>query len=233
MVDPASAALRAALLPDRPERVVGDDAAPVSLPAPTISQAPGETLDAAARVLATWLLFQAAMGVGLGGGHPGLRRLAWVLALNATVLSLVGIVQMFAGNGKLLWVVSPPYETRTAVGPFVRHTHFAEVLNLGLHAIDRLPADTGLPQAERHQAQAALGDRGPASSAMKAALALEPDRYLWRKELVGRLLEWGDPDEAHSQALVAAHLAPGSADAEALIRLTADAVARGRAGPLR
>lgn len=132
VVDPASAALRAALLPDRPERVVGDAAAPVSLPAPTISQAPGETLDAAARVLATWLLFQAAMGVGLGGGYPGLRRLAWVLALNATVLSLVGIVQMFAGNGKLLWVVSPPYETRTAVGPFVCHTHFAEVLNLGL-----------------------------------------------------------------------------------------------------
>jgi hypothetical protein len=62
-IAPATAALRADLLPAAPERVAGDPAPPVPLPAPTLSQHPEMRLDAATRLAAGWALFQAVLGL--------------------------------------------------------------------------------------------------------------------------------------------------------------------------
>lgn len=130
-LDPGGAELRRVYLPAAPERVLGDSAPPVPLPPATLSQAPGETADAAARLAAAWLLFQGV--VGLGGGYTALRRFAWVVAANGAALALFAVIQALTWNGRLFWTVpvnnSSPW---SAGGPFVSHTHLAEYLNLCL-----------------------------------------------------------------------------------------------------
>ncbi|MGE3820222.1 MAG: hypothetical protein AB7I30_12450, partial [Isosphaeraceae bacterium] len=66
VLDPAGFRLHAELLPEAPDRLLGDDQAPVPLPQPALSQAPGLSFEAAGRLAAVWLLFQAVMGLGKG-----------------------------------------------------------------------------------------------------------------------------------------------------------------------
>jgi len=130
-LDPVTAALRGDLLPAQPEVVHGDPAAPVAFPPHTISLEPGMTVQAAVGLAAAWVLFQAVLG--LTSGLAGLRRLGLVLAGNATLLALVGLVQALTWNGSLLWIRPLPNGSAwSSGGPFACHSHFAEYLNLGL-----------------------------------------------------------------------------------------------------
>jgi O-antigen ligase len=102
-------------------------------------------------------------------------------------------------------------------------------------AVDRLAGDEGLPLADRHrfgaQALARLGRSDAATGRMLEALALEPGHPAWRKELVGWLLAWGKPEEAHDQALIGLYLAPDDPDARRAVELSAEALARGPLTP--
>ena len=130
-LDPVTAALHGDLLPAQPEVVHGDPAAPVAFPPQTLSLEPGATVQAAVRLAAAWVLFQGVLG--LTGGFAGLRRLGLVLAGNATLLALVGLVQALTWNGNLLWIRPLPNGSAwSSGGPFACHSHFAEYLNLGL-----------------------------------------------------------------------------------------------------
>jgi len=130
-VDPVTAACHGDLLPAHPEVVHGDPAAPVAFPPHTISLEPGMTVQAAVRLAAAWVLFQAVLG--LTSGFAGLRRLGLVLTVNATLLALVGLVQALTWNGSLLWIRPLPNGNAwSSGGPFACHSHFAEYLNLGL-----------------------------------------------------------------------------------------------------
>jgi len=130
-LDPVTAALRGDLLPAQPEVVLGDPAAPVAFPPHTISLEPGMTVQAAVRLAAAWVLFQGVLG--LTSGFAGLRRLGLVLAGNATLMALVGLVQALTWNGSLLWIRPLPNGSAwSSGGPFACHSHFAEYLNLGL-----------------------------------------------------------------------------------------------------
>ena len=130
-LDPVTAALRGDLLPAQPEVVLGDPAAPVAFPPRTVSLEPGVTVQAAVRLAAAWVLFQGVLG--LTGGFAGLRRLGLVLAGNATLMALVGLVQALTWNGNLLWIRPLPNGSAwSSGGPFACHSHFAEYLNLGL-----------------------------------------------------------------------------------------------------
>ncbi|MGC1719940.1 MAG: O-antigen ligase family protein [Isosphaeraceae bacterium] len=130
-LDPVTAAFHSDLLPAQPEVVHGDPAAPVAFPPHTISLEPGVTVQAAVRLAAAWVLFQAVLG--LTSGFAGLRRLGLVLTANATLLALVGLVQALTWNGSLLWIRPLPNGSAwSSGGPFACHSHFAEYLNLGL-----------------------------------------------------------------------------------------------------
>src|SRR5208337_1097112 len=130
-LDPVTAALRGDLLPSHPEIVLGDPAAPVAFPPHTVSLEPGVTVQAAVKLAAAWVLFQGVLG--LTSGFGGLRRLGLVLAGNATLLALVGLVQALTWNGNLLWILPLPNGSAwSSGGPFACHSHFAEYLNLGL-----------------------------------------------------------------------------------------------------
>ena len=130
-LDSVTAALHGDLLPAQPEVVLGDPAAPVAFPPQTISLEPGVTVQATVRLAAAWVLFQGVLG--LTGGFAGLRRLGLVLAGNATLLALVGLVQALTWNGNLLWIRPLPNGSAwSSGGPFACHSHFAEYLNLGL-----------------------------------------------------------------------------------------------------
>ncbi|MGA2702736.1 MAG: O-antigen ligase family protein [Isosphaeraceae bacterium] len=130
-LDPVTAALHGDLLPAQPEVVHGDPAAPVTFPPQTISLEPGVTVQAAVKLAAAWVLFQAVLG--LTSGFAGLRRLGLVLAGNATLVALVGLVQALTWNGCLLWIRPLPNGSAwSSGGPFACHSHFAEYLNLGL-----------------------------------------------------------------------------------------------------
>ena len=130
-LDPVTAALRGTLLPAQPEIVLGDPAAPVAFPPQTLSLEPGVTVQAAVRLTAAWVLFQGVLG--LTSGFAGLRRLGLVLAGNATLMALVGLVQALTWNGNLLWIRPSPNDSAwSSGGPFACHNHFAEYLNLGL-----------------------------------------------------------------------------------------------------
>jgi hypothetical protein len=130
-LDPSTAALRASLQPGEPERVAGDDAPPVGLAPPTLSQAPGMTLETAGRLASTWLLFQGV--IALGRGFPALRQLGWAVAINGAVLALFSLVQSLSWNGKIYWTFPTTNPSAWSVGgPFANHSHLAEYLNVGL-----------------------------------------------------------------------------------------------------
>lgn len=127
-VAPASAALATDLVPRPSERVPGDASPTVAPPAPVVSQNPELTVDAAARLAATWALFVTVLG--LRGGLASLHRFGVAVAVNATLLSLFSVVQLLSWNGKVYWVREAP--TAGYGGPFVCHNHLAAYLNLGL-----------------------------------------------------------------------------------------------------
>jgi O-antigen ligase len=131
ILDPSAAASRATLLPGVPERVVGDPGSPVGLAPATLSQDPGATYDAAARLAAAWLLFRGVLG--LGGGYAALRRFGWAVGVNAALLALFSLIQSLTWNGKIYWLYPSPHaDAWSGGGPFVCHSHQAEYLNLGL-----------------------------------------------------------------------------------------------------
>lgn len=132
VLDPSAAALRRELLPETPERVLGDTAPPVPLPPATLSQRPGATYAAAARLAAAWLLFQGVAGLGRGGGYEAFRRFGWVVAVNAALLGLFALVQALTWNGRIYWYFPSPNASWSSGGPFISHTQLAEYLNLGL-----------------------------------------------------------------------------------------------------
>ena len=98
-------------------------------------------------------------------------------------------------------------------------------------AAARLPSDLDLPLAERlwleGRAWSELDVREPALRQMQAALTLEASRFEWRKDLIDRLIAWGNPEEAHQQALIGLQLSPTNPDARRLVDQTAEAAARG------
>jgi hypothetical protein len=124
---PATASLRASLVPMTPERVVGDPNPPVPLPPSTIGQDPEAALRMAMRLAAAWLLFQGVLG--LSPGAAPLRRFGLATMINATVMSLFSLIQMLTWNGKIYWIRPSP---AASSGPFITHSHLAAYLNLGL-----------------------------------------------------------------------------------------------------
>jgi hypothetical protein len=62
---------------------------------------------------------------------------------------------------------------------------------------------------------------------MEAALTLEPTQSAWRQEYIDWLLQWGRPDEAHTQALNAQYFSPDSQAIRAAVDRTAEVLARG------
>jgi O-antigen ligase/tetratricopeptide (TPR) repeat protein len=130
-LDPAAAAARAELAPATPVRVLGDEHGPVAPPARTLSADPEESLRAAARLTAAWVLFQAV--IALGGGPAALKRLGLALAGNAVLLALFSLIQALSWNGKIYWVrPSPILSGWNSGGPLVGHSPLAAELNLGL-----------------------------------------------------------------------------------------------------
>jgi O-antigen ligase len=130
-ISPASATLRADLLPRAPERILGDTGPVVPLPSPRLSQDPSESLRMAARLAGGWLLFQGVLG--LGSGMARARRLAVALSINAALLSVFSIAQALTWNGRIFWVRPIRFGDAWSVGgPFDHHTHLAECLNMGL-----------------------------------------------------------------------------------------------------
>jgi O-antigen ligase len=100
-------------------------------------------------------------------------------------------------------------------------------------ALKRLPGNRALSPAERLELEAQLWERlenrSRAQDRMQAALALEPRRAAWRKELVSWLIAWGQLREAHDQAVVGFHYAPERPEMRAALDLAAEAFARGTA----
>ena len=58
-----------------------------------------------------------------------LRRLLWLVAVNAAVLSLVGIIQRASGTDKVLWLVKPRIPAG-AFGPYNYQSNAAQYFNL-------------------------------------------------------------------------------------------------------
>lgn len=61
-----------------------------------------------------------------------LRRLLWVLVLNAALVAAVGIFQKLDGTNKLLWLVEPRYNKAASeqFGPYAYRSNAAQYLNL-------------------------------------------------------------------------------------------------------
>jgi hypothetical protein len=76
----------------------------------------------------------AAAGIGLPHAvfPTRLRRLLWVLCLNATLLSLEAILQRLSGTNKLLWQVQPAFNQYADLqfGPYSYRSNAAQYFNL-------------------------------------------------------------------------------------------------------
>ncbi len=61
-----------------------------------------------------------------------LRRILWVICINASVLALEAILQRLSGTGKLLWLVQPYWNTTedSQFGPYAYRSNAAQYLNL-------------------------------------------------------------------------------------------------------
>ncbi|MBX6313618.1 MAG: O-antigen ligase family protein [Isosphaeraceae bacterium] len=146
LVDPAAAAARSALIPAAPERVLGDPGVPVALPEATLSLVPEESVHAAARLVAAWVLFQGVLR--LGGGHAALRRFGVAMSVNAAALALFALLQALTWDGKIYgFRASPVDDAWRTGGPFVSHNPLAASLNLGLG----LALGIGLTAPEPHR----------------------------------------------------------------------------------
>ena len=98
-------------------------------------------------------------------------------------------------------------------------------------AVANLPADPDLPPGERiwleARARDRLGETARARGLMTAALDADPLRGDRRREFVDRLIAWGDPREAHEQALIGVQLDPADPKLRRLLALATQALAAG------
>ncbi|MHC5538018.1 O-antigen ligase family protein, partial [Singulisphaera rosea] len=94
-------------------------------------------------------------------------------------------------------------------------------------ALKLVPQDTELSANERlwltSQIQARLDDRKDARPGMEEAISNEPMRSEWRHELIAWLLLWGDPEEAHRQALTGTALDPSNDGLKRIMKLAVEA----------
>ena len=101
-------------------------------------------------------------------------------------------------------------------------------------ALARLPRDVDQRPVERlwfeAQVHARLGESADARAGMEAALASEPQQADWREEYVTWLLAWGEPEEAHRNALAGTQISPGHAGLNRALLATIDALARSEKG---
>lgn len=101
-------------------------------------------------------------------------------------------------------------------------------------ALKRVPLETELTSNERlwltSQIQARLDDRKDARPGMEAAISNEPMRSEWRHELIAWLLLWGDPEEAHHQALTGTALDPKNEGLQRVMKLAVEAKVVGPQG---
>jgi hypothetical protein len=131
-LDPPAARRLATLAPPGAEAVADGRGVPVPPPPEALGQDRDAARQSAARLACAWLLFQGVLGLG---GDGASRRCGRVLAGNAVLLALVALVQSLTWEGATLWWRPSPGRTAwSGGGPFVCHTHLAEVLNLGLGA---------------------------------------------------------------------------------------------------
>lgn len=104
-------------------------------------------------------------------------------------------------------------------------------------ALELLPGDRGLPEADRlaleARALSRLGDADAAGRRMAEALALEPAHAAWRNELIGWLIGRGKYEEAHDLAVVGLYYAPSDPDARRAAEAAVEALVRGSASPVR
>ena len=130
-IAPTSAALRADLLPARPERVVHAFGPAVPLAAATLSVDPDSSLQAAARLAGAWLLFHCVLR--MKNDPRALVRFARVVVFNSVLLALFSISQALTWNGQIYWSRPVPVASAFSVGgPFLSHNHLAAYLNMGL-----------------------------------------------------------------------------------------------------
>jgi len=127
---PVTHQMRAKLTSATPQRVLGDSRVGVGLPASTLSLEPDATAHVVALLAGTWVLFQAALGLG---SLAALRRLGAAMMINATFLAIFALAQALAWNGKIYGIrLTPPRSGWSTGGPFVCHNHLAASLSLGL-----------------------------------------------------------------------------------------------------
>jgi tetratricopeptide (TPR) repeat protein/O-antigen ligase len=150
---PSEVPSRVASSPDEAPRTAREVAQPIAptLTTPTLVQtwrslspAPLLTWTSLLKLIAYVTLFALIVGYPMGDGGRGRPREAEARFVRAVVctslfagglIALLGIVQCFAGNGKLLWFFVP-YDWRgaqatttlRAQGPFVNYSHFASYL---------------------------------------------------------------------------------------------------------
>ena len=102
-------------------------------------------------------------------------------------------------------------------------------------AMERLALDREVPNAERlyweAHASAGLELSEQACERMEAALAQQPDHTAWREEYIAWLLQWGQHDRAHRQALIGLYFSPDSENIRSAVNASAEALARGRTDP--
>ena len=97
--------------------------------------------------------------------------------------------------------------------------------------LDRLPRDPDLDESERiwleSQARAGLKQRDQSRRMMAEALSAEPRREEWRVRYIEWLLAWGDPREAHRQALAGVRLNPRHSGLRQGLKKAVSALSRG------
>ena len=126
----SSAAIRADLVPGRPEQVALASGSTVALPAATLSIDPDVSLQNAARLAAAWLLFHCVLGMNYD--PRTLVRFAKVVVFNSVLLAFFAIIQSLTWNGQIYWSRPVPVSSAYSVGgPFLSHNHLAAYLNLG------------------------------------------------------------------------------------------------------
>ncbi len=98
------------------------------------------------------------------------RLLRWV-ALAAVAMAILGLLQLFAGNGKFMWIYEHPSRTtdRAAKGMFANENHFASFLAIGLAPLIAWISSIGSldvlqQQPSSKRVRNGFGNRGPASA---------------------------------------------------------------------
>lgn len=179
------------------------------------------------------LLFAAR--VAWRSGDKGLAADCWRGALRASADAWPAVFQdavEVLSPEQILEEVIPPDRARHALS-------FSERPGLAPSTRDRflkfaaegMPQDLDLPEPERLHLEArawsGLGDRPKARARLEAALAFDPSRFEYRRELIEWLLAWGDAQEAHNQALVGKLLSADHPEMPGLLERTTEALARG------